>query len=67
MGILMDHFKNLSFLIRCMNLHLVKMIALIKKINKKNHVSFMPHVFSQNERASSPCGHFTQFEPFENL
>jgi hypothetical protein len=64
----MDHLKKLSFLIRCMTLHLVKkMITLVKRTNQKNHVSFMPHVFSQNECPSSQCGHFTQFEPFEKL
>jgi hypothetical protein len=29
-----------------------------KKTNQKNHESFIPHVFSQNE-------HFSQVEPFE--
>jgi hypothetical protein len=41
------------------------MVALVKKTNKKNHVSFMPHVFNQNEQFFGQCGHFIQVEPFE--
>jgi hypothetical protein len=26
------------------------MVTLVKKTNKKNHVSFMPHAFNQGER-----------------
>jgi hypothetical protein len=33
--------------------------------NKKNHVSFMPHAFSQNEYPFGQCGHFSQVELFE--
>jgi hypothetical protein len=41
------------------------MITLIKKINQKNHMSFMPHAFSQSEHPLGQCGHFSQIEPFE--
>lgn len=35
--------------------------------SQKNHMSFMPHVFSQNEHPYSQYGHVTQVEPFEKL
>ncbi len=35
--------------------------------NKKNHVSFMPHTFSQSEYHFGQCGHFYQIESFEKL
>jgi hypothetical protein len=41
------------------------MVISIKKTNKKNHVFFMLHVFSQNEHPFGQCGHFSQVEPFE--
>jgi hypothetical protein len=41
------------------------MITLIKKTNLKNHVSFMPHAFSQSEHPFGQCGHFSQVESFE--
>jgi hypothetical protein len=41
------------------------MVTLIKKINQKNHVYFMPYVFSQSEHPFGQCGHFNQVEPFE--
>jgi hypothetical protein len=47
--------------------HLVKMVILVKKTNQKNHVSFMPHAFSQSEHSFGQCEHFTQAEPFEKL
>jgi surface antigen len=31
-----------------------------KKTNQKNHVSFMTHVFSQNEHPFGQCEHFSQ-------
>jgi hypothetical protein len=45
--------------------HLVKMVISVKKTDQKNHVSFMPHVFSQNEHPFGQCEHFNQVEPFE--
>jgi hypothetical protein len=57
MGILMDHFKKLSLL--------VKMVTSVKKTNKKNHVSFMPYAFPQSEHPFGQCEHFSQVEPFE--
>jgi hypothetical protein len=36
-----------------------------KKTNKKNHVAFMPHAFSQSEHPFGQCAHFNQVEPFE--
>jgi hypothetical protein len=36
-----------------------------KKTNQKNHVSFMPHAFSQSEHHFAQCGHFNQVKPFE--
>jgi hypothetical protein len=33
---------------------------------KKNHVSFMPHAFSQSEHPFGQCGHFNQVEPLKN-
>jgi len=36
-----------------------------QKNNKKNHVSFMPHAFSQIEHLFGQCEHFNQVEPFE--
>jgi len=41
------------------------MVILVKNTNQKNHMSFMTHVFSQNEHPFSQCGHFNQVEPFE--
>jgi hypothetical protein len=41
------------------------MVISIKKTNQKNHVFFMPHVFSQNEHPFGQCGHFSQVELFE--
>jgi hypothetical protein len=41
------------------------MVILVKKTNRKNHVSFMPHVFSQNEHPFGQCEHFNQVQPFE--
>jgi len=41
------------------------MVMLVKRTNQKNRVSFMPHVFSQNEQAFGQCEHFSQVEPFE--
>ncbi len=35
------------------------------KNNQKNHVSFMPHAFNQNEHIFGQCAHFNQVEPFE--
>jgi hypothetical protein len=61
----MDHLKFLSFLIKCTILHLVKIVTSIKKTNKKNHVAFMPHAFSQSEHPFGQCAHFNQVEPFE--
>jgi hypothetical protein len=43
------------------------MVILIKRINQKNHVSFMPHAFNQKEHPFGQCEHFNQVEPFENL
>jgi hypothetical protein len=40
------------------------MVTSEKKTNQTNHVSFMPHVFSQNEHPFGHCGHFSQVEPF---
>jgi hypothetical protein len=37
------------------------------QFNKKNHMSFMAHAFSQNEHPFGQCGHFNQIEPFEKL
>jgi len=39
-------------LITCTTQHLVKNVTLLNIINQKNHVSFMPHVLSQNEHPS---------------
>ncbi len=36
-----------------------------EKTNQKNHVSFMPHVFSQSEHLFGQCEHFNQVECFE--
>jgi hypothetical protein len=36
-----------------------------EKTNQKNHVYFMPHVFSQSEHLFYQCEHFNQVEPFE--
>jgi hypothetical protein len=41
------------------------MIILIKKTNKKNHVSFIPHAFSQSKHPFDQCKYFNQVEPFE--
>jgi hypothetical protein len=41
------------------------MVISIKKTNQKNHLSFMPHAFSQSEHPFDQCGHFSQVEPFE--
>jgi hypothetical protein len=41
------------------------MVISMKKTYQKDHVSFMPHVFSQNEHHFDQCGHFSQVEPFE--
>jgi hypothetical protein len=41
------------------------MVISIKKRIKKNHVSFMPHAFSQSEHLFGQCGLFSQVEPFE--
>jgi hypothetical protein len=41
------------------------MVISIEKTNQKNHVSFMPHAFSESEHRFSQCGHFNQVEPFE--
>jgi hypothetical protein len=41
------------------------MITLVKRTNQKNHVSFMPHVFSQSKHPFGQCEHFSQVEPFE--
>jgi len=60
----MDHFKNLSLLIKFIIQHLVKIIISIKRTNQKNHVFFMPHAFSQNDPFDQ-CEHFSQVEPFE--
>ncbi len=65
MGILMDHFKNLSFLIKCMTSHLVKVVILFEKTNQNNHVFFMPHAFNQSEHSFDQCVHFNQVELFE--
>jgi hypothetical protein len=32
--------------------------------SQKNHVSFMPHAFSQSEYPFGQCEHFSQVEPF---
>jgi hypothetical protein len=42
------------------------MVILEKKTNKKNHVSFIIHVFSQNKHPFGQCEQFSQVEPFEN-
>jgi hypothetical protein len=44
---------------------LVKTVILIKKAKQNNHVSFMPHVFSQDGHPFGQCGHFNQVKPFE--
>jgi hypothetical protein len=36
-----------------------------QNLKKKNHVSFMPHAFSQIEHSFGQCEHFSQVEPFE--
>jgi hypothetical protein len=41
------------------------MVILVKRTYQKNHVSFMPHAFSQSEHPFGQCGHFNQVEPFE--
>jgi hypothetical protein len=41
------------------------MVNLVKRINQKNHVSFMPNAFSQNEDPCGQCGYFGQVKPFE--
>jgi hypothetical protein len=41
------------------------MVILVKKTNKKNHVCFVPHTFSQNKHPFGQCGHFNQVEHFE--
>jgi hypothetical protein len=33
------------------------MVTLVKKTNQRNHVFFMPHVFSQNEHLLGQCEH----------
>jgi hypothetical protein len=43
------------------------MVVLVKKINQKNHVSFMPHAFSKSEHPFDQCGHFSQVELSEKL
>jgi hypothetical protein len=43
------------------------MVTSIKKTNQKNHVSFMTHVFSQNEHPFGQCEHFSKIQPFEKL
>jgi len=35
--------------------------------NKKNHLSFMPHAFSQSRHPFGQFGHFNQAELFEKL
>jgi hypothetical protein len=41
------------------------MVISVKKTNQKNHVSFMPHDFSQIEHPFGQCEHFSQVEHFE--
>ncbi len=41
------------------------MVTSIFKTNKKDHVYFMPHAFSQREHPFGQRGHFSQVEPFE--
>jgi len=36
------------------------MVTLVKITNKKNHMSFIPHAFSQNKYPFGQCGHFSQ-------
>jgi len=33
--------------------------------NQKNHASFMPQAFNQNEHPFGQCLNFSQIEPFE--
>jgi hypothetical protein len=35
--------------------------------NQKNHVFFMPHVFSKSGHPFGQCEHFNQVEPFKKL
>jgi hypothetical protein len=65
MGILMDHFKKLSFWNKCMTSNLIKMVILVKKTKLKNHVFFMPHAFNKSEHIFYQCVHWNQLEPFE--
>jgi hypothetical protein len=41
------------------------MVILVKKTNQKNHVSLMPHTFSQSEHHFGQCKKIIQIEPFE--
>jgi hypothetical protein len=41
------------------------MVISIKKTNQNDHVSFMPHAFSQSEHPFGQCEHFNQVKPFE--
>jgi hypothetical protein len=41
------------------------MVTSIKRTNQNDHVSFMPHAFSQSEHPFGQCEHFNQIESFE--
>ncbi len=41
------------------------MVIIVKKTNKKYHVSFKPHAFNQSGNPFGQCGNFSQVEPFE--